>query len=444
MDEPENNEQKNSDKFIQYLIAGSLLGVGGGMTAGLVRMLNNNRKMRSSEDDDDTIYLTKNSSIANGLAFGGGLGAGGYLGFLLGDEIIKTVRRRQAQEALDEAQNQALKIRGFEVVDKEDLALNKDSDLHLNKTASFISDVSTGVGTLAALLMLGSGIASYNYLDESYPIKELEEDSLNPKKFKIIDKDQLSKQINTNEAEKELIEEVVKNASDMSLPAFMLHATEKKASIASNVISTVAAGLGYEFEKAVENLGFGSALNLVKGASDANVDPIAEQAAILYCTKEASFAPSFNLLVASEFTEFNPGLLKVASQLNRDQISYITEFNMDMNNIIKFATALDLGAKYSDIDAAMNNQDGYIGIKNNILNIINKQASNFLITNNNAATASQLSGGGICAASKKDEEIIKQEARNYNQALNKENKSTDKDPIDDTLEVTDIDLNDIK
>lgn len=443
MSESENNEQKNSDKFIQYLLAGSLLGVGGGMTAGLVRMLNNNRKMRSSEDDDDTIYLTKNSSIANGLAFGGGLGAGGYLGFLLGDEIIKTVRRRQAQEALDEAQQQALKIRGFDVVDKEDLALNKDSDLHLNKTASFISDVSTGVGTLAALLMLGSGIASYNYLDESYPIKEIEEDSLNPKKFKIIDKDQLSKQINTDEAEKELIEEVVKNASDMSLPAFMLHATEKKASIASNVISTVAAGLGYEFERAVADLGFGQALNLVKGASAASVDPIAEQAAIIYCTKEASFAPAFNLLVASEFTEFNPGLLKVASEMDSAQRSYMVEFNMDINNIIKFATALDLGAKYSDIDNAMNEQD-YVGIKNDILNVINKQAASFLITNNNAATASQLSGGGVCPASKKDEELIKQEAKNYNQALHAADKDSDKDPIDDALEVTDIDLNDIK
>jgi hypothetical protein len=48
--------------------------------------------------------------------------------------------------------------------------------------------MSTGLGALAAVLMLSGGVASYNYLDSVYPIREVTkgmEDELKPKKYKI-------------------------------------------------------------------------------------------------------------------------------------------------------------------------------------------------------------------------------------------------------------------
>jgi hypothetical protein len=59
----------------------------------------------------------------------------------------------------------------------------------------------------------------------------------------------------------------------------------KQASIASNIINTVASGQGAQFENAVNQIGFSNSLNLVKGASALKVNPVAEALAIEYCTK---------------------------------------------------------------------------------------------------------------------------------------------------------------
>lgn len=458
MSDSDNEKIDKEYQLLKYLLAGGLLGAGGALTAGTIKMMNTNKKLTDSSQDDDTIYLYKQSSISDGLKLGvAGFGALG--GFMLGDEIIKEIRNKQAQKYLDEAQEQVLRLQGYSkeapvVVNKQHnertVPQNKTTTIdqeELNKAASFFDGISTAAGTLAALLMLGGGVATYNYLDEKYPTKEIEDlEGKSPTRFKIIDKGSVKNTVTADDTEKQLIQDVIKTASaDMRLPAFMLHSTEKKASMASNIIATVAGGNLEQFQNAVNTLGFKNSLNLVKGASSNVVDPVAEQLAILYCTKQASFSPQFNLLVAAEFAHFNPGLMKSAASLNCEEKQYMRDFIKDTNNIIKIATAIDLGATNSSIIKAASSNIKCYNVKEAMESVINKRANSFLISNNNTTTASQLSGGGVSPFSKKDEELIRQESEVYKQAVESQSSTQKiKDPIDDTLSESSTTLNDIK
>ena len=435
-----NSSSGETSSLINYLLAGSALGLGGGLAAGVIRMLRNNKKLRDIDSDDDILYLQKQSSISEGLMLGLGLGGGGYLGYLIGDTIINDIRKKQAQRDLDRAQKTLLGLRGYDLLDDYAHALELEATpLHKKANTGFINNVTTGAGALAALLMLTGGIASYNYLDSVYPVRKVDErdKSFNPKRYKILDRNnQLHDTINTDEEEEALIKSIVKSSSDMLVPAFMLHTTEKQASIASDIISTVAQGNAEKFEQAVNELGFETSLDLVKGASSVEVDPVAEELALLYCTKTASFSPQFNLLVASEFLSFNPDMAKQANSLTQEQLDCVDEFVKEASNLFKMSIASDLGAtcEYLEKVASINDEDS--DVSEVLVDTINKYASSFLITNNNSATASQLSGGGVAPASNKDSKIISKEAEAYKQAVEADKKEDVEDPIDQTLQST--------
>lgn len=431
-----NSSSGETSSLINYLLAGSALGLGGGLAAGVIRMLRNNKKLRDIDSDDDILYLQKQSSISEGLMLGLGLGGGGYLGYLIGDTIINDIRKKQAQRDLDRAQKTLLGLRGYDLLDDYAHALELEA-APLRKKAGLINDVTTGAGALAALLMLTGGIASYNYLDSVYPVRKVDEKdkSFNPKRYKILDRNnQLHDTINTDEEEEALIKSIVKSSSDMLVPAFMLHTTEKQASIASDIISTVAQGNAEKFEQAVNELGFETSLDLVKGASSVEVDPVAEELALLYCTKTASFSPQFNLLVASEFLSFNPDMAKQANSLTQEQLDCVSEFEKEASNLFKMSIASDLGATCEHLEkvASINDEDS--DVSEVLVDTINKYASSFLITNNNSATASQLSGGGVAPASNKDSKIISKEAEAYKQAVEADKNEDVEDPIDQTLQ----------
>jgi hypothetical protein len=63
-------------------------------------------------------------------------------------------------------------------------------------------------------------------------------------------------------------------------------------------------------------------------------------------------------------------------------------FIKDANNIIKIATAIDLGATNSSIIKAASSNIKCYNIKEAMESVINKRANSFLISNNNTATAS--------------------------------------------------------
>lgn len=224
------NPEEDKDNLIKYLLAGASLGLGGGLTAGVIRMLRNNKKLQEKDLDDDTIYLQKQSSISEGLALGLGVGGGGYLGYIIGDKIINELRAKEAQKALDEAQKVLLSSKGYKVINKnhskeEPDILDKVIDKQLSKQAGMLDSMSTGLGALAAVLMLSGGVATYNYLDSVYPIREVTkgmQDELKPKKYKIQQDGELVDSINTDLEEAKIVEDLVKNSSYMVIPAFML------------------------------------------------------------------------------------------------------------------------------------------------------------------------------------------------------------------------------
>jgi hypothetical protein len=54
-----NSSSGETNSLINYLLAGSALGLGGGLAAGVIRMLRNNKKLRDIDSDDDILYLQK-------------------------------------------------------------------------------------------------------------------------------------------------------------------------------------------------------------------------------------------------------------------------------------------------------------------------------------------------------------------------------------------------
>lgn len=436
----DNVENKlNKNRLLAYLLAGGSIGGGAALTAGLIKMLTNNASVYSNtEDDDDTLYISKKAGFTEGVGLG--LATSSAIGaFILGDNLIDYIRKKQAQQVLDEAQVDALSAQGFKVVNKNHKTKGTPQ---ISKTASsgLISGIGTWTGALGALLMLTGGVAAYHYLDNEYPINTDKFTPKGPKKIKVVDSSTINSLSDDQEAEDALVDKVVdanmeklnKKAS-VELPAFMLYSgPDKVHSMAANVINTVANGNGIQFTKQAEELGFARALNLVKGAAYQAADPVAESLAVLYCTKEASFAPQFNLLVASEFATFNPGIMKQAACLTPQQYEVLDIIEKQAKDIFNLAIIRDL--KFDEGDFETFNKVASVSKLNGsvLLSYIDKVANSFINTNEQAQTATNLSGGGEAYASKKDKELIKEEAKKYKEAM--KNKDQIIDQIDDQLQ----------
>lgn len=429
------DQQLGKEKLLAYLLAGSAIGGGGALAAGLYKMLNNNRNIfKDNTDDDEILYISKKAGLYDGAGIGLAI-AGGLGSYILGDKIIDAIRKQQAQDALDEAQEEALSAQGYRVVNKNHKTKNTPK---LQKKASdLLSGMGTWTGALGALLMLTGGVATYHYLDNEFPMKDDVYKVKGPKKIKVVDKNTINS-VNIDDEDQEILDKVVdanidKQASALDVPMFMLYSTDRHNSMAANVVNAVARGYGRQFEKSASELGFANALNLVKGAATNQADPVAEALAIMYCTKEASFAPQFNLLVASEFATFNPDIIKSAKQLNDKETSALQFLNKKASAIFSLATISDLKYTKQDLESMQLNKQASCGISNAdaILDVIYKQASSFLITNNLAQTATELSGNGTAQASSKDKEQINQEAQAYKSAM--QHKDTINDFVDDEL-----------
>lgn len=437
----DNVEKKlNKDRLLAYLLAGGAIGGGTALTAGLIKMLTNNASIyNNTEDDDDTLYISKKAGFTEGVGLG--LATGSAIGaFILGDNLIDYIRKKQAQQALDEAQIDALSAQGFKVVNKNHKTKGTPQIAKTASSGGLLSGIGTWTGALGALLMLTGGVATYHYLDNEYPINTDKFKPKAPKKIKVVDSSTINNLSDDQEAEDALIDKVVEanmeklnKKASVELPAFMLYSgPDRVHSMAANVINTVANGNGIQFTKQAEELGFARALNLVKGAAYQEADPVAESLAVLYCTKEASFAPQFNLLVASEFATFNPGIMKQAACLTPQQYEVLDTIEKQAKDIFNLAIIRDL--KFDEGDFETFNKVASVSKSNGavLLSYIDKVANSFITTNEQAQPATNLSGGGVTYASKKDKELIKEEAHKYKEAM--KNKDQIIDQIDDQLQ----------
>lgn len=425
------DENKLWNKMLQYLLAGGAVGGSLALGTGLYKHYKNTLENQdSSSDDDDVLYIQKQSNVPDGWGLGA-FGLGTILSYMLGSNLMNKYRKAQAQKALDEAQSQFLGAQGYQVIS------NKDSEESLEKHAvvDTADSLGTAMGVLMSVLGIGGGLAAYHYLDNEYPLVEPSDDGY-PKRIKVVKGNRIKTISNdgdpyTETDARQIVNELNKSAAEnMNITTYVLHSMYKKASIASNIINTVASGQGAQFENAVNQIGFKNSLNLVKGASALKVNPVAEALAIEYCTKQASFAPQFNLLAAAEFINFNPNLVKQAKELDLQQKYDVNYMSKQASVAFALHTAADMNAT-EDV-ASVDTSD--VSVKDAMLYTINKIAASSLITNNNAVTASELSGGGVAEASKKDPELLSKESNLYKQVMDSKKTDTFEDPIDGSLE----------
>lgn len=457
----------------KYLLGGVAVG---GTTIGLSNLYKylagqKDLKKINKEDDDDTLYIFKKQSNAeeqgakdsndanwswvDGLGIGtavvGGLGT-----FLLGQNLINYIRKKQAQKELDKAQRMALNAQGYGILNKK---ASNDSESGWNwrdllsypgrifntvydGASSVLGGASAGATALASLLYLTGGIGTYYYLKNQYPIKEKEVKL--PKKFKIVDPEEDTVHTQSrDEDEQELIDDIIKQSS-ADVVAHMLHSTYKSASSASDIIATVASGDIDRLELNIAEYGLPTALDMVKGASCTEVNPAAEALAIQYCTKFAKFAPQFNLLAATEYAALNPDLVKIASNLVPEVQAELLNTAQGVSELFKAASIQDLNMSEDIMDAGIagrideDNIEGDIGgaIKRCIEKLAG--AASPIATQTLETDSTQLSGQGITAASAKPEEVIKQENNEYKDAVRNNINNADEDPVDQALGSTEF------
>lgn len=412
------------DLIKDYLLKGSALGIGTALSLGLFKVLGGKRDLRSNSGEDDHImYLRKKSSISEGLGITAGL-TGAIISYLVGNKIINHIRKKQAQKALDDAQQQAYTTQGYDIVKN---ANNEDKGV--------LDKVTTGATALTTLLMLASGVATYSYLNAKYPLNKKQFEVNNPTTVKIIKNDNNVSYVSDDE-DRALIERIKKQASCMEIPAFMLCSMYKKASQTADVVATIAQGNLDKFEKTVQDVGFFNAIDLVKGASTLPMDPVNEALSVLYCTKQASFSEPFNLLTAAEFGYFDTDTVHAVSKLTPQLMKRACDICETTSGSLHMAVLNDLDMPITKSASEDINEDiDYTDCKLNVEMLLNKRAESFLMCNNNCDTSSELSNGGTECTAKKEDSTLEEESESYEEAMeDDEEKAVKEDPIDMELE----------
>lgn len=331
-------------------------------------------------------------------------------GYLLTDWLANKKLRQEAQNELDDAQKAFVNRSGYEELNK--------------KAASDAVSNAAGLAAGAALLLaLGSGYATHQYLAQNWPIKKPKLLS-KPKKIKVVD---------APTEEEELDDQIDKlaSANGMELAAKLLCTLDKHASVASQIVHAVAAGRAPEFQKAVDDVGFESAVDLVKGASYDNVPGHMIHLAAQYCIKEAGFSPQFNLAVAADYQALHPEFCKeAASQSTLGQI-FLGSFASDAAVAIRQDLAQELLGESESVKQASADELDDLGQA--YLNVFEKFAASPVLDNSDQQST-DISNAGTQTASFKEDAALKEESQKYVQAQQNPADDVSSDPIDAMLQ----------
>lgn len=354
--------QRDKDLVSNYLIGGAATGGSIALATALVNYLRHlKNEADESDDDDDTIRIYKQGpqekvamTLGGPLAITGGLvsAAGTYA---LVNKLYEMLRKKQAQDKLDEAQNIFLESQGYKKVDKK--KKEKDADSGTEKSASgkgmSVSELGVSIPLALPLLMaLGSGVVAHKLLNKSFPVKKREVQA--PKRIEIVD---------TPPAEEE--EELDKAAgiTDTDGFEFLLHTismTKAASSDISNLIAMTADGRLKDFKKVAGMLGFADALDTVKGAAaSVEIGPLTEQMAISCLAKSASVGEQTKLLAAAEFADLYPTFFKAAANLSDKKKNALYKIACILGHAIRSEIAENAGirpatlTKKADIGGAL-------------------------------------------------------------------------------------------
>lgn len=339
--------QRDKDLVSNYLLGGAATGGGIALATALVNYLRHLKKEDDTDKDDDTIKIYKAApqekvamTLGGPLALTGGVvsAAGTYA---LVNKLYEMLRKKQAQDKLDEAQNIFLESQGYKKLDKKKEKEEETTEKSASGKGMSMSELGVSIPLALPLLMaLGSGVVAHKMLNKSFPIKKKE--VTGPRRIEIVDAPKV-------EEKKEEEEDILKEAgvTDMDGYEFLLRTVnmaKSASSTVSNLIATAADGRFKDFKKAASTIGFVNALDTVKGASKAvSADPLTEQLAITYVAKSASTGEQTKLLAAAEFADIYPTFFKMASSLSDTQQEYLYKIACILGHAIRSEIAEEAG-----------------------------------------------------------------------------------------------------
>lgn len=353
--------QRDKDLVRNYLIGGAATGGGVALATALVNYLRHLKDdADESDDDDDTIKIYKQApqekvamTLGGPLALTGGIvsAAGTYA---LVNKLYEALRKKQAQDKLDEAQNIFLESQGYKKLDKN--KKTSDEEKESEKSASAGKGMSTselGISiplALPILMALGSGVVAHKLLNKSFPIKK--KDVQSPKRIEIVDAPVEEEEIDKSAG--------ITDTDGFEFLLRTINMTKAASSDVSNLIATAADGRLKDFKNTAGVIGFADALDTVKGASSAlDVDPLTEQIAISCLAKSASVGAQTGLLAAAEFADLYPAFFKAASKLSEKKKNALYKIACIFGHAIRSEIAEDSGitsgslTKKADIGGAI-------------------------------------------------------------------------------------------
>ena len=345
-----------SDRGIEtlkrYLLGGALLGGGAATITSLINYLKHMDERKSdSSEDDSTIYVYRPVEKRAGLETGVGL-AGGVAATLASYALVKKIyaalRMQKAQEELDEAQHIFIDAQGYKEAPQEKKAASDGESLGL------MDAVLSGPVAVPLLVALASGIIANKTLDYYYPIPKKKPTT--PKKIVTVPVPVGTQPPTEKVASAYPGEE--DDARELMMRMTILHPVEN--SDFANLVKSAAMGGHEEFLRNAQQLGFGEALGLVKGASSHEVTPFAEHLAISWLAKSAFLKESASILAASEFAEKFPTFYKTAASLDPEIQEDLAKIAALLGNSIRAELFSGFGVKPPttiEKDASMGDPD---------------------------------------------------------------------------------------
>lgn len=372
---------RSKELIKNYILGGAALGGSGALLSSLINYINTLKAQTADDEnkeDDDTLYLDvgKQANEASGLSdlTAGGLAiTGGILSTLgtyaLVRKIYQNIKRKQLQEQLDRAQQEFIGGAEEEAMEAQKKAATGGKAMDLGEFSwsapvafSLLSAIAAGALTNAAL-------------NKSFP-RLTKPKSLAPKRIVIRRKNKEDEEEAENEEEKNAYEKLSYDQQYDDATEFLVHLCmgSKSASKSElvDIVHAVAQGRGEEFTTNMLELGFDSAMNTIKGASEISITPQQKQFAIGYCVKSAALSPVIQLLAAAEYNDMAPRFTKIASLQNEACEETLIKVaglfgswnRMDMlkNNDIKFvvtkqASSLNIADILSRINLPEEDQD---------------------------------------------------------------------------------------
>lgn len=353
--------QRDKDLVSNYLIGGAAAGGGLALATALINYLKHLKdEKEDSEEDDDTLKIYRQApqekvamTLGGPLALTGGLvsAAGTYA---LVNKLYEMLRKKQAQEKLDEAQNIFLESQGYKKAPKKDKKDEEETEKSASGKGMSVSELGVSIPLALPILMaLGSGVVAHKLLNKSFPVKKRKVEA--PKRIEIVDAPE-------SEEEEEEIAKVA-GITDTDGFEFLLRTvnmTKSASSDVSNLIATIADGRIGDFKKVASTIGFADALDTVKGASSAiAAEPLTEQIAISCLAKSASIGEQTKLLAAAEFADLYPSFFKAASKLDEKKQNALYKIACILGHAIRSEIAENAGivgnplTKKADIGSAL-------------------------------------------------------------------------------------------